>query len=267
MLDGDGSLDGPTAVALFLAKEHARTSGKTEVARSALAWYFDLIGCQANPARDPIPVAISQGSLRRAPPVVHHDKETEDEIKLIFQSFTGPSLPMSDHRIGTVLTLMFSAFLRVSEVVVSKRSDVKFDSSHVWLNIRKSKTDQLGKAERRPVAQSGGPFCAVSNLERWLARVPQATFLFPCISTVQSTATKPMSVDLVRAELRRVLQVCGITRSLTPHSFRGGAATLAIEKGVPTRAVMAMGRWASTGGFAPYVEVNAKTLAGADRLL
>uniref|UniRef100_A0A914V7W6 Tyr recombinase domain-containing protein n=1 Tax=Plectus sambesii TaxID=2011161 RepID=A0A914V7W6_9BILA len=267
MLCGDSTLDGPTAVALFLAKEHARTSGKTEVARSALVWYIDLVGGQPNPARDPIPVAISQGSLRRAPPIVHHDRVTEDEIKLIFQLFTGPSLPLSDHRIGTVLTLMFSAFLRVSEVVALERSDVKFDSSHVWLTIRKSKTDQLGKAERRPIARSGGPFCAVANLERWLVRVPQTTFLFPCLSTVQSTATKPMSVDLVRAELRRVLQVCGITRSLTPHSFRGGAATLAIQRGVPTRAVMAMGRWASTGGFAPYVEVNAKTLAGADQLL
>uniref|UniRef100_A0A914X7C8 Tyr recombinase domain-containing protein n=1 Tax=Plectus sambesii TaxID=2011161 RepID=A0A914X7C8_9BILA len=156
MLDGDGSLDGPMAVALFLAKEHACTSGKTKVARSALAWYFDLIGCQANLARDLIPVAISQGSLRRDPPVVHHDKVTADEIKLIFQSFTGPNLPLSDHRISTVLTLMFSAFLQVLEVVALKRSDVKFDSSHVWLNIQKSKTDQLGRMEHQPVARLGG---------------------------------------------------------------------------------------------------------------
>uniref|UniRef100_A0A914X7C2 Tyr recombinase domain-containing protein n=1 Tax=Plectus sambesii TaxID=2011161 RepID=A0A914X7C2_9BILA len=206
MLCGNSTLDRLTAIALFLATEHACMSSKTKVARSALVWYFDLIGCQANLERDPIPVAISQGSLRRAPPIVHHDKVTADEIKLIFQSFTGPSLPLSDHRIGMVLTLMFSAFLRVSEVVALERSDVKFDSSHVWLNIRKSKTDQLGKAECRPVARSGGPFCAVSNLERWLARVPQATFLFPCLSTVQSMAMKSMSVDLVRAELCRVLQ-------------------------------------------------------------
>uniref|UniRef100_A0A914VY58 Tyr recombinase domain-containing protein n=1 Tax=Plectus sambesii TaxID=2011161 RepID=A0A914VY58_9BILA len=238
-----------------------------EGARAVLVWYFDLLGCQANPARAPIALAMAQGAQRRAPPVVHHEKVTGEEMKLIYSRFTGPNLSLIDHQIGTVLSLLFGAFLRVSEVVALRKEDISFDTRHVWLTIRRSKTDQLGKAERRPIARSDSAYCAVANLEKWMARVPWSAFLFPCLSTVTSTATKPMSADSVRAKLQRVLQACGIARSLTPHSFRGGAATFAVEKGVPVRAVMAMGRWQSPGGFAPYVAVNAKTLAGADNLL
>uniref|UniRef100_A0A914W0L5 Tyr recombinase domain-containing protein n=1 Tax=Plectus sambesii TaxID=2011161 RepID=A0A914W0L5_9BILA len=263
----EGAREGATVVALFLAQEYSRTKGKTEGARAALAWYFDLLGCDANPARAPIATAIAQGAQRRAPPVVHHEKVSEEEMKLIYNSFTGPNLSLIDHRIGTVLSLLFGAFLRVSEVVALRRDDISFEGSRVWLTIRRSKTDQSGKTERRPIARSDGAYCAVTNLEKWTARVPRSDYLFPCLSTAQSTATKPMSADLVRTELRRVLKTCGIARALTPHSFRGGAATLAVEKGVPTRAVMAMGRWQSPGGFAPYVALNAETLAGADNLL
>uniref|UniRef100_A0A914X502 Tyr recombinase domain-containing protein n=1 Tax=Plectus sambesii TaxID=2011161 RepID=A0A914X502_9BILA len=263
----DGALDGSAAAALFLAQEHSRTKGKTEGARAALIWYFDLLGCQANPARAPIAVAMAQGAQRRAPPVVHHEKVMGEEMKLIYSRFTGPNLSLIDHRIGTVLSLLFGAFLQVSEVVALRKDGISFDSGRVWLAIRRSKTDQLGKPERRPIARSDGAYCAVANLEKWIARVPRLASLFPCLSTATSTANKPMSADSVRAELQRVLQACGIARLLTPHSFQGGAATMAVEKGVPVRAVMAMGHWQSPGGFAPYVALNAKILAGADNLL
>uniref|UniRef100_A0A914XTL6 Tyr recombinase domain-containing protein n=1 Tax=Plectus sambesii TaxID=2011161 RepID=A0A914XTL6_9BILA len=263
----DSAIDGPAAVALFLAQEYSRTKGKMEGARAALVWYFELLGCQANLARAPIAVAMAQGAQRRAPLVVHHEKVTGEEMRLIYSRFTGPNLSLIDHRIGTVLSLLFGAFLRVSEVVALRKDDISFDSGRVWLAIRKSKTDQLGKSERRPIARSDGAYCAVANLEKWMAKVPCSAFLFPCLSTATSMATKPMSADSVRAELQRVLQACGIACPLTPHSFRGGAATMAVEKGVPVRAVMAMSRWQSPGGFAPYVALNAKTLAGADNLL
>uniref|UniRef100_A0A914VTP8 Uncharacterized protein n=1 Tax=Plectus sambesii TaxID=2011161 RepID=A0A914VTP8_9BILA len=46
-----------------------------------------------------------------------------------------------------------------------------------------------------------------------------------------------------------------------------GAMMMAVEKGIPIHAVMAMGCWQSPGRFAPYVALNAKTLARADNLL
>jgi integrase len=143
---------------------------------------------------------------------------------------------------------------------------VAFNADQGILTIQKSKTDQYGKSERRPISRASGSCCAVANLERWMERLPQAEYLFPNLSTASTIVDRAMSKDAVRAELARVLEACGITRHLTPHSFRGGAATLAIEQGVPVHAVMSMGRWESLGGFAPYVQVNSKTLAGADKL-
>uniref|UniRef100_A0A914X3T5 Tyr recombinase domain-containing protein n=1 Tax=Plectus sambesii TaxID=2011161 RepID=A0A914X3T5_9BILA len=144
----DGVLDGPAAVALFLAQEYSQTKGKTEGAKAALVWYFELLGCQANPAMAPIAVAMAQGAQRWALPVVHHEKVTGEEMRLIYSRFTGPNLPFIDHRIGTVLSLLFGAFLQVSEVVALRKDDISFDSGRVWLTICRSKTNQTGKSER-----------------------------------------------------------------------------------------------------------------------
>lgn len=192
---------------------------------------------------------------------------TEDELRRIYGAFARSDASLRDYRIGTVLTVMFGGFLRVSEVVALTRGDVQFDDRQVVVTIRKSKTDQLGNAERRPISRTTDAWCAVRNLEDWLKRLPRSKFLFPNLSSPRSIAESAMSKNTVRAELGRVLRECDINRRLTPHSFRGGAATLAIQRGVPVHAVMSMGRWNSLGGFAPYVDVSTRTLAGADKLM
>lgn len=162
---------------------------------------------------------------------------------------------------------MFAGFLRVSEAVGLTRDDVILEESQIIIVIRSSKTDQVGKSERRPVRWVGRDTCVVSNLERWTARIPQSRFLFPNLSSTSKIVKEAMSTDAVWNELVRVKQVCRIERNLTPHSFRGGAATADIEKGVPTHSVRLMGRWNTTQGFAPYVQVSARTLHRADDLL
>ena len=47
-----------------------------------------------------------------------------DKINLIFQLFTVPHLLLRDHRIGTVITLIFGVFSRISEVFAVESSDV-----------------------------------------------------------------------------------------------------------------------------------------------
>ncbi len=175
---------------------------------------------------------------------------------------------MANHRIGTLLSLMFAAFLRVSEAISLTRDDVSFLPDRMDITIKKSKTDQIGKSEVRPVVRTNSDTCPVSNLQKWLTQLPSSTsFLFPAFSGTGQPIERHMSADHVRRELKRVLGTCDIQRKLTPHSFRGGAATAAIERGVPTRAVMAAGRWKSAGGFAPYISENVSTLAGATALL
>uniref|UniRef100_A0A914WPE2 Tyr recombinase domain-containing protein n=1 Tax=Plectus sambesii TaxID=2011161 RepID=A0A914WPE2_9BILA len=274
-MQGGETVDPTTLVPLFLAEKFAQTGGRgaTETAQAALIWYFDMMCTTPNPARAIHAKAVVEGARRLAPAPVHREKVTVEEVRLICRSFTGPSTSLLDHRIGTLLSIMFSAYLRVSEGIALMKEDIKVDADQMMITIRTSKTDQYGQSEHRPIrrskdsSSSSDSFCPVANMESWLERVPESRFVFPNLSSVSKRATTHMSDDNVRAELRRVLAACGITRKLTTHSFRGGAATTATEIGVPERAVMAAGRWKSVGGFQPYVAVSTATLQGADALL
>ena len=47
----------------------------------------------------------------------------------------------------------------------------------------------------------------------------------------------------------------------------GGAASVALSKGVPSAAVKLAGRWKSDAAFAAYIEISLDTLQGAGCLL
>ncbi len=261
-------LDAESAVVLFLSSFYGGSSS-VRAAHAALVWYFDLMGVPSNPARGALCKSVVEGVRRTCSPPVHHSKVTIVEMRLILAHFGPSAVSPADLRIGAILCLLFGAYLRVSEALALLRSDLSFFGDRVDICIRKSKTDQTGAACIRPILRSSThASCPVRVLERWFAQLPsQVPVLFPRFSGSHDWLNLPVSADFVRHELRRVLSVCGISRHLTPHSFRGGAASAAIESGVSTRAVMAAGRWKSLGGFSPYVQESVRTLRGAVSLL
>lgn len=64
--------------------------------------------------------------------------------------------------------LMFSGFLRYSEIAQLNIRDVTIFDSHLSLTIRKSKTDQYRKGNEVVIDRSKKVTCPVHNLERYM---------------------------------------------------------------------------------------------------
>ena len=62
-------------------------------------------------------------------------------MKQIVTKYGTTSSNLKDLRLVTMCLICYAGFLRFSELVNLKRSNIKFYSDHVNLNIEKSKTD------------------------------------------------------------------------------------------------------------------------------
>ncbi len=156
----------------------------------------------------------------------------------------------------------FSFYIRVSEVSAIRRENLSLDETRVAVAIPRSKADQEGKGKSALAARTGSFLCPAAAVENWLKRAPDSAFVFPSLSSPNHS----MSEDSVRKDFRRVCQVLNM-RMLTPHSLRGGAASLALAEGVPQDAVKAAGRWKTDTAFSAYIQPSLKTMQGAGSLL
>ncbi|CAI7900581.1 unnamed protein product, partial [Closterium sp. NIES-53] len=69
---------------------------------------------------------------------------------------------------GLIPLLMFSAFLRFSDLVALQWHQIEFDSDCMWLFIPRSKTDQRGAGAWVPVATSDARHCPVARVKEFL---------------------------------------------------------------------------------------------------
>ncbi|CAI7822643.1 unnamed protein product, partial [Closterium sp. NIES-54] len=62
---------------------------------------------------------------------------------------------------GLIPILMYSGFLRYSDLVVIKWQDIQFNEEVMWILIPHSKTDQAGHGTWIPIAATADPCCPV----------------------------------------------------------------------------------------------------------
>lgn len=73
---------------------------------------------------------------------------------------------MADLRIITICLLGYAGFLRFSEIVNIRRSDISFQDQHVSIFIQKSKTDKYNEGSRVCIAETGTKTCPVYFFEK-----------------------------------------------------------------------------------------------------
>ncbi|KIH45119.1 site-specific recombinase, phage integrase family [Ancylostoma duodenale] len=195
-----------------------------------------------------IPSALIRMASRDSSPVKHRMKASQHDIDTVVAWALRLGTREALTGAATIL-LMFSAFLRIGELCNLRFSDVWFKGEDVWwLKIRRSKTDQKGLG-------STVAFRLKEALTLWMrfrelhSQNPQEDFIF------SNSRGGPPSRDYIARRLKRTLTDAGLQhRNLTPHSFRGGAATTAIRAGADPSSVMRVGRWKSQKSFLSYVE-------------
>jgi site-specific recombinase XerD len=135
-----------------------------------------------------------------------------------------------------LLLLGFAGAFRRSELVSLKVSDFQLvDTNTATFYIAKSKVDQTGKGDVKPVKRSSvKQACAINAVQKWItfAGLGKDDFLFPSIHKSGKVQTKPLSGKDVSLIVKTILGT-----DFSAHSLRSGFITEAFNKGVNVKVI------------------------------
>lgn len=163
---------------------------------------------------------------------------------------------LMDLRVVTMICLGFFGFLRFSELVSIRRSDVSCSGSHLKIVIRKSKTDQLREGNAVLISMLEPRYCPVSLVHIYFAMASIADdadcYIFRNIQGATRRTQKlrikdqHMTYTRTREIVLKKLKTLGLNvKKFGLHSLRAGGATEAARRGVPDRLFQRHGRWAT----------------------
>ena len=218
--------------------------------------------------------AVTEGVRRtRGRPTVKAKPLTRSMVRKIQRNWGGEEHSLWKHMMSTMVSLGFHAWCRFGELEALKRSDVVIKNDHMRIFIEKSKTDQCRKGAWVLIAKSGGKFCPVDLMARFLRRTQEAgrTALFPTIWRRSRKRTgdlmlgiRAISSTTYHKYFRRALRkLVGLSAEealkYSGHSLRRGGATAAALVQLPTHLRMSHGRWVDQRAADGYIGVPFQT--------
>lgn len=112
-----------------------------------------------------------------------------------------------------IIQLLYSAGLRVSELVNLKPEDFNFEDNSGWVRGGKGKKDRIFR-----IAES-----LSKELQKYLKSNPDNQYLF--------SKDKPLSPRNIQLIISRTAKKVGINKKVTPHTLRHSFATHLLENG------------------------------------
>jgi integrase len=108
----------------------------------AISWAHELTGVK-NPCHSSLVNSVKEGARRiTAQPVCKKDPISPEMLKKIVNRFGTLNNNLLDVRIACMCLISFAGFLRFSELVNLRRSDIQFYDDYIALFIAKGKTDK-----------------------------------------------------------------------------------------------------------------------------
>ncbi|EYC32692.1 hypothetical protein Y032_0002g1044 [Ancylostoma ceylanicum] len=192
---------------------------------------------------------LVDSAKRETPPIVHRKKASQEDIDAIVDwALTNES----DETIteSSIVLLSFLAFLRIGETACVRKKDLEDKGNGTWwVRIPKSKTDQRGLGSTVAFKIQGKVEEIWRKFMKVLKKIKGEQFIFATQSGNRPTT------DALRKRISAVLNRAGLGhKGLTPHSFRGGAATVALRNGANQEDIKRVGRWKSTSALLHYIE-------------
>jgi hypothetical protein len=160
----------------------------------------------------------------------------------------------------TLLLVGYAGAFRRSELSSLRVEDVEFVEDGATVLLRRSKTDQEGKGDKRALPYGSHPqTCPVRNLRRWLEVLSEAEGpIFRPIDRHGNLGEAALSDRSVCEVVKRRAQAAGLSRDrYSGHSLRAGLATAASAAGVSQRSIMDQGDWKSVQTVMRYVREGA----------
>ena len=157
------------------------------------------------------------------------------------------------HLLSAAFSMAFACFLRVGELMLTKSTMIekiieledKVMNETIGffkINLRYSKTDQMGQGVVIQVSGNPSKICAFSNMSTYLKVRPQKPGPLFCHFNGEV-----LTWYQYKAILKKALNILNIPAAkYNSHSFRIGAATEVVERGYSNEEVRMAGRWKSS---------------------
>mgnify|MGYP006092724809 CR=1 FL=1 len=157
----------------------------------------------------------------------------------------------------SIILIGFSGGFRRNEIVSLDYNDLDFVSEGVKINIKRSKTDQLGEGLVKALPYFDNTrYCPVISLKRWIeVSNVSSDSLFRRFSKGSKLTKNRLTDQTVALLLKKYLKLAGIeSKNYSGHSLRSGFATSAAESGAEERSIMAMTGHKSTEMVRRYIK-------------
>ncbi len=206
----------------------------------------------ADPTKNDLVRTVMRG-IRRS-----HGKQQTQAIPLLKQDLQN-ILPLMSGTQGirdrALLLLGFCAALRRSELVAVNVEDIDFLAEGLVLNLRRSKTDQIGIGRKIAIPYGRGSECAVKALSFWLTHSQiREGAVFRSVSKASSINEARLSAQSISLILKKYADLLGMNiRLVSGHSLRSGFATSAVHAGAEVHKIQAQTGHKSLGMLMRYV--------------
>lgn len=234
----------------------------------AISWTHKLCGFP-DPCTSFLPISTREGCHRSIGHRGRNKKEpiSPDILKNICLLYGNNSCNLLDLRIACMCVLSFSGFLRFSELVNLRRSDIQIFDDYLTLNVQKSKTDRYKKGTTVYISGTGQITCPIMITKRYLEKANISAcsdeFIFRSVCFCKSSQSyilkghKSLSYTRAREILLSTLESIGLDkRQFGLHSLRAGGATAAANACICDRLFKKHGRWRSESAKDGYVKEN-----------
>jgi len=209
----------------FIACENKKGLSKRSQARmvSSLKAFYKYLEMEGKVDKS-VAELLDQPKLPAKLPVVLSVEEIEAILGVV-----DLSLP-EGHRDKAIIELLYSCGLRVTELVNLKISDLFFDDGFIRV---------IGKGDKQRLIPIGAP--AVDAVELYLK---QRVHITPITKDSDilflSRRGRRMNREMVFLIVKREAEKAGVTKNISPHTFRHSFATHLVENGADLRVVQQM---------------------------
>jgi len=244
----------PQTLAVYVAELASRAKVSTIRRRlAAIAVQHRRAGLDS-PASHRIVRDVVRGIAReKGIATVRKDAITVDALGALLLAIEGDDVAARRDR--AILLLGFGAALRRSEIAALRVEDLRFTKRGLLVNIRRSKTDQLGEGVELAVPVVDTPaLCAVRALRRYLDAAQLASgALFRSLTPKRCITEHPICGRDVAELVKRLAARARVDGDFSGHSLRAGFATSAAAAKVSLDAIARTTRHKSLGVLLTYV--------------
>lgn len=243
-------------VASYLADYADKLSVATLVRRIAAISKAHRARGLPNPCASELVKSVLRG-IRRSRGCAQREAKPllRDDLLAVLDKMDGGLKAVRDR---ALLLVGFAGGLRRSELVGMDVADIEHVRQGIVLQIRFSKTDQLGRGQKIGIPHGRTRWCPVAALDAWLtASAINEGAIFRPVDRHGYVHGSRLSGEAVSLVIKERVAAAGMDPSgFSGHSVRSGFATSAAQAGVPTWKIRAQTRHASDAMLARYIRTG-----------